>query len=548
LRFLAAALLFVFTAGFLFAQEGSDAGYPVRGVVLNAVSHQPVARALVQLNGQNAMLTDNEGRFAFENIPAGTEMVTIRRPGYVSGRSSAIGMAMNSVAMHRIQVGADMPALQFSLVPEAMISGTVTLSTSDSADGIRISVFARRTVEGRSTWITAGTATTNSEGVYHVGGLAAGSYLIYSQPSLDRPGASTAQAWGYPATWYPGVTDASAAGMLNVTAGQTAEADIALTRRRFYPVMAAVRMGQPGGAGFLIFDSAGRNTGLAAHYNAQQQTARANVPVGSYILQARSAGRESVFGQAEFTVTGAAVTALSISVLPVQNVAVHIRRDVTASGENEANAAQVQTTGAGLNLQLLSTRELSGLPFAGGGLRPVPGTSDGSSFELQNVTQGSYWVATTAWSGYISSITSGGVDLAREPLTIGPDGSSAPIEITLRNDSGTITGQVNSGTTGSQSQGQTAAGEIPQMFVYAIPLFATTSQVHQGSAQASGQFTISNLPPGSYRVVACDSQQEIDFHSPEGLAVWSGKGQTVSVEAGGSAGAQLDLIHTEGQP
>ena len=59
-----------------------------------------------------------------------------------------------------------------------------------------------------------------------------------------------------------------------------------------------------------------------------------------------------------------------------------------------------------------------------------------------------------------------------------------------------------------------------------------------------GQFTIPNLPPGSYRVVAFDAQQEIDFHTPEGLAKYSGKGQTVTVEAGGTANVQLDLIQT----
>jgi hypothetical protein len=59
----------------------------------------------------------------------------------------------------------------------------------------------------------------------------------------------------------------------------------------------------------------------------------------------------------------------------------------------------------------------------------------------------------------------------------------------------------------------------------------------------TGQFSFYNLAPGSYRVVACDAQQDIDFHSPEGLAIWAGKGQTVSVDPGGTASVDLDVVH-----
>jgi hypothetical protein len=547
LRSFAAALLLVFAAHAASSQNST--GYSVHGTVLNSVTHQPVARALVQLSNQDAMFTDNEGRFEFSSVPAGTLTVMVRRPGYVTNRQTGIGGGRGMDATtRRVQVGADMPELQIGLLPEAMISGTATLSTSDPADGIRISVFARHVTLGHSTWITAGTATTNSEGIYHIAGLTAGTYLIYSQPTPDRPAASGANAWGYPPTWYPGATDASAAGSLTVAAGQTVQADIALTRQRFYPVLASVQMGQSGmQASFQILDSAGRTTGLSARYNRQQQTIQASVPAGHYILEAHSFGRTPSFGRREFTIAGAAVTTLSIVVLPVQNIPVNIRRDVAASG---ANAPPVTTNGPGINLQLLSSDELAGQPLSGGNLRPVPGTSDGSSFELQNVTPGRYWVVTSAWTGYISSISSGGVDLGREPLSIGPGGSSPPIDITLRSDGGTISGQINMDLVGAnQNSGQTSApGVLPQMYIYAISLFSTTGQVQQGSAQPSGQFTISNLAPGSYHVVACDSQQQIDFHSPEGLAAWTGKGQTVTVEAGASASVQLDLLHTEGQP
>jgi hypothetical protein len=143
----------------------------------------------------------------------------------------------------------------------------------------------------------------------------------------------------------------------------------------------------------------------------------------------------------------------------------------------------------------------------------------------------------------VSSITSGGVDLARDPLVIGPGGTSAPIEVTLRNDTGTISAQLSGGGIGQQT-GAAALGEQQQIYVYAIPLFASSEQIKMGGVQGTGQTTIAGLAPGSYRVVAVDAPQEIDYHTPEGLAKYAGQGETVTVDAGGSASAQLDVIHT----
>jgi len=62
--------------------------------------------------------------------------------------------------------------------------------------------------------------------------------------------------------------------------------------------------------------------------------------------------------------------------------------------------------------------------------------------------------------------------------------------------------------------------------------------------QGSGQVMLPGLAPGSYRVVAFDSPQEIDFHTPEGLAKYAGMGATTTVEAGGTANVQVEVIHT----
>ena len=115
--------------------------------------------------------------------------------------------------------------------------------------------------------------------------------------------------------------------------------------------------------------------------------------------------------------------------------------------------------------------------------------------------------------------------------------------MTLRNDAGTISGQI-AGQTATTPDTPGASGELPRVWIYAIPLFSTAGNLPEGSTQSAGQFTIPNLAPGSYRVVACDSPQEIDFHSTEALAAWAGKGQTITVDPGGTASVELEILHT----
>lgn len=174
---------------------------------------------------------------------------------------------------------------------------------------------------------------------------------------------------------------------------------------------------------------------------------------------------------------------------------------------------------------------------------PVPGTGD-TEWQMMVTEPGRYWVEAFPFPpAYVSSITSGGVDLAANPLVIAAGSSPSPIQVTLRDDSGSITGEVSSEA--GEAGGAAAPGEIPQIWVYAIPLFSTTATLPETNLRADGTFALTNLAPGSYRVIACDARQEIDFHTADGLAAWVGKGQTATVTAGGSVQVSLDVIHAE---
>jgi len=513
--------------------------YPVKGIVLNSVTHQPVARALVDSH-EGAVLTDNDGHFEL-NLPEGVTQVSVKRPGYgVRGQPSN----------HTVHIGPNMPSLTFTVIPEALITGQVTLSTSDPADGIRVFAYRRRIVNGRQQWTVENSTRTNVDGAFRISGLQAGDYLVYTVPTRDSDGPLTRQStiYGYPAAYYPGVTDMASASLLTLSAGQHGQADFILNRQEFYRVTVSVTNREIGGGlNLQVRDHNGRPVGIPVPFDAEQGTGLTNLPNGSYFLEAHYRGESQLYGRVDFTVAGAPVTGLHLALTPLHPIPVTIRRVVAATSSNGNGGVLLADgspangpSGAGVNISLVSADEFFGQARGMGGLRPVEGSTDGSAYEIENVTPGRYWVETSAFEGYVSSITSGGVDLAREPLVVGAGGSTAPIEVTLRDDSATITAQINGGPPGSAP----TTGEQHEVYVYAIPLFSSSGPIKMTGGQASGDVSLPGLAPGSYRVVAFDGPQEIDFHTSDGLAKYATLGETATVDAGGSAHLQLDVIHT----
>ncbi|MGC2582302.1 MAG: carboxypeptidase-like regulatory domain-containing protein [Acidobacteriaceae bacterium] len=529
------------------AQDLSGAaGFTVTGTVVNAATGQPIARAEVILGNDQAQLTAGDGTFSFEHVPAGPTALTIHKPGYRG--FGAPGSGMMSFASRarseefgpprRILVGPQMPSLVFRLTPLAAISGHLTLSTADPADDISVHLFRRVFQNGRPRWRLIQIAKTRSDGSWHVGNLAAGRYMVLTSAAIDGPDDpenSQVPLFGFPALYYPGVTDAGSGGVLILKDGQQAQADMTLIRQRFFPVTIAVHGMRETPTSFEIADGSGRLTGLPVHFDSRSEIARANVPNGSWTLIARAFGATMRFGRMDFQVAGAPVS-FAISVAVVPPIPVVINRDYTAS----ADGSQPPTSGPGLNLSLVAAADFS-MSGGGGGLR----SDNNQDWEISITGPGRFWVEAEPFPpAYVASVTSGGTDLATTPLTVSPGNPPAPIEVTLRNDPGTIAGTIDSASPGAAG----GPGEQPQIWIYAIPLFPATGHLPETALRDNGQFTLANLAPGSYRVVACDAAQEIDFHSQEGLAAWSGKGQVVTVDPNGTANVELTVIHGDVAP
>jgi len=528
------------------APDENAARYPVHGVVLDSLSHEPIPRVLVE-NNNAAALTDGEGRFEL-NLPEETLQISVRRPGY-----SARGQEQN----HIVHAGPNTPDLTFFLTPEATITGHVTLSTGEPADGITFMAFRKTLIEGHERWGVGSSAATDSEGTFRMVNLATpGQWIVCSVPTQDRIGARLAGSAappatvGYPSTCYPGHIpssgDVAPANALALAPGQQAEIEIGLTRQPFYRVAITIpNAAGAAGIGIEIHDPSGQTLEFSTEWNAKKGLAETYLPSGQYYATALAEGSGANYGRIDFRVGGAPLTGLNLMLIPLHPIPVEVHKEFSAASEPADRAVNGLGRGedsAGVNITLIAADTVAGDMF-GLGLGKAPGSSDRSLFQLENVVPGRYWVETYPYEGYVSSITSGASDLSRQPLIVGAGNSAMPIEVTLRNDAGQVRCAVTMGGAAAQADSD---GELRYVFLYAIPTAHTSSQIPQATGQQAQPVTIPNLAPGTYRVVAYDQYQQIDLGNPQQLAEIAAKGQTVTVSAGATASVQLEVIHATG--
>jgi len=518
----------------------------VSGVVKDSLTGQPIERALVDAQN-DAVLTDSEGRFELR-LEDGVASIQVRRPGYVVNRGAS---------MRTFRVSANMKPLTFYLVPAASITGRVTVTNGGDADNVTFTAYRRRVMNGHDRWMQAGVAITNGEGVFRIFELdAPGAYVLCSRATEERSGLRGKAVFGFPSVCFPASPGDGAANVLNLGVGQQADVDIPISRQPFYQLNMVEQNNPPGqGMQIEIHDQSGLPVGFPVRWNSDRQTAEAQLPNGSYFADARAWGNTISYARADFKVNNGPLSGVNLTLLPLTPVSVVVRKEFTASTdqatafENQAGAIEsrvMNDVSSGLNLQLIPMDSMDG----GGGqpLRHSP-VADSNHFEMPNVIPGRYWVQASYFlGGYVSAISSGGVDLMKDPLVVGPGSTTEPIEITLRNDGGEIDFTLNAPPAANQSAGEDAV-ELGAAAVYAIPSGTRGANLPRAGGFPGALGKLPNIPPGAYRVVALDTFQNLDAMDALELAKLADKGKSVAVVAGGTVNVQLDVIKTsvEGQ-
>ncbi|HWC96273.1 MAG TPA: carboxypeptidase regulatory-like domain-containing protein [Candidatus Sulfopaludibacter sp.] len=546
--------------------ESNALGPPatVHGMVKNALTGEPLPRALVLVDGQGGVgaLTDGDGRFELSGVPLGPNVIQITRPGFEDAAGAPPGVSLRDLRgfSHNVFVTANTPELDFSLRPTNSIRGRVDLSTGDPANN-SVSLLRREIGNGRAVWHPVGGTRVNADGVYHFAHLQDGDYAVAAEPapdsdtvlplSLPDSGHTIAANW-YPQIYYPDARDFSGAAHIHISGGEQAQANLTLPLEAFHRVSAALQLpGESGASGNLsgvqaeIATQDGHHLPYPAVYNKKENAVDALLPDGSYALHvtafnAFQGGRDSMSshggpaglwegtrqnlhtastGQLDFTVAGRALGKLRIPVGPQTPTPLQV--DVSRAGSQTSSAA----TGRGeVFVEISQAGPLTD------GMQSVFAQGQGpGNLNTLPPSPGRYWVRTVvAQRGLCeSSFTAGGANLGREPLTVGPGGVTAPLTLTLRDDCASL--QVSL----PPNQAGMTVGEEPAYTVYVVPDFDFTTEARSITLRAStgGTFTFNSLTPGSYHVYTFSAPVDLEYHNSEALASLAGQAVTLAPDA-----------------
>jgi hypothetical protein len=284
--------------------------------------------------------------------------------------------------------------------------------------------------------------------------------------------------------------------------------------------------------------------GYFLSFNSQTQMAEGFLPNGAYDIRATSFGQPPTSGIGRIEVAGRPIKAPPITLIPNGQISVIVRQDFTANDTSNTSPSSVNRIQTAMQRRPVEVMlRPVGLQGPSANLKNSQDEND-DTLVLDNVQQGTYRVVATPHRGYVASMTSDGVDLLRQPLVVGPGGTSQPIQIILRDDAATLTGSISSSNLpGTQPD--------PDMgfAITCIPLengFATPAP--QMNAFSGAKFTITNLAPGQYLVLASSmtltnfSLRNIEYLNPDILRDYESKGTVVTLTPGQKADIQVPLL------
>lgn len=168
----------------------------ITGRVVDATSGQPVSAAIVSIPGPGSsgtvppsrILTDAQGRFLISglNVPGNID-VRVTKSGYADG---AYGQNRPNGSRQSVELTPARKTVDIAvrLWRYAVITGTVTDEVGEPLVRVQVRALQRRAGMARGFSGAVGAAMTDDRGVYRIGSLLPGDYIVItSQPGVSAP-------------------------------------------------------------------------------------------------------------------------------------------------------------------------------------------------------------------------------------------------------------------------------------------------------------------------------------------------------------------------
>jgi len=486
----------------------------VTGTVVNALTGEPIRRALVDMHGivPKSTLTGSDGRFQMEGVPAGLVMFFAQKPGFFDSRTMPGGESSSPALWSAVGDGKN--DFLVKLLPGARIAGRITNHEGEPMEGAQLQILHEQILQGHKQWQTSNNANTDEDGYFCADQLPAGRYLVFmTGPQFEV----TVPAY------YPNASDIESAQAIDLRPGQEFRADFRLRSERTYRVSGQV-FGVPltNGVGLSIQNSSGQTVSFPLDLDpASGQFVAPAMPSGNWTLLLFAADSEGHQYQArqEIAVTHAdlenvRITAHLNAVIPltVNHSAVPA---AGVEGTIFANLISVDQP----NIQTNGTQQQGDPPV----------------LSFVNVTPGKYKLDVQGFGHEcLESARYGGIDLTRDYLLVSAGGATQPLIINLRADCAGITAKLRP----ADQQRPAVALVVPTSGIGEPKVLPIQAQPKQGMIYAWPNQAVA-LSPGSYQVYAFSTLDGLEYANRQVLRNYPS--QNVTLGPGDKTEVTLEL-------
>ena len=177
-------LLVVAAQAIAVAQTGTAS---VEGIVINAQSEAPLARAQLELRAVDAgparvysQTTTSTGRFAFRNVMPGRYQLTAMRQGYVRGDYGLRGPGSSGISL-ALTAAQRLIDVRLAMIPTGTIAGRITNQAGEGVGNVHVRALRYSYLDGRRALVNVKSVFTNDLGEYRLGWLPPGRYHVSAQ-------------------------------------------------------------------------------------------------------------------------------------------------------------------------------------------------------------------------------------------------------------------------------------------------------------------------------------------------------------------------------
>ncbi len=508
-------LAFAVLAGSGWAQNT----YTISGTVVAENTGKPLKQVMVEIReaherkpAEAAVLTGDDGRFVFGNLPRGKfSLLAQKKGGFVQGfhqdgsYSTAI---VTGPGLHSENI-------LFPIILLGSITGTVLDEENDPVRDAQITLFRRGVFAGKTGVELRQNAQTDSSGKFHFAHVVPGTFLLaasahpwYAQnrqfaesgPTAPNPELDVA----YPITYYGGATDPNSAASFTVSEGASTSIEVNL-----HAVPAAhVRVAsEPNGAGASVaaIGPGGLPIQAGLQYTGTPNGVEICVAPGRYLVSAPNGGKKEV------EISGN--SSLDQADIPASIISGHM----IVEGEKEHPDI------GGLLLFSINHPNLQA-EVAGNG-----------SFSVSDAEAGKYEVQLPNEPGfYVKSVLVGDRPLSGNELEV-TEGSATKISVVVAEGTSNVDGI-------ALKDGAPFAGAM----VLIIPQnLSRTDFIRRDQSDSDGTFTLQNVPPGRYTLVAIDNGHDLAYAEPGVINPYLSNAQVIDVPVAKDAHPTAKVQHRQ---